>query len=250
MDWMRRGTVLSVAAAALMLVACGSSPTAPSGSGGVVVRGVLLGEGATFTASSTDSASSGGTITVVVEGTSISTTISGNGTFELEGLTPGTFTLVFLQNDAEIGRVTVTAGDGFEVKIVVTLEDSVVVLVDLELDDPDQGDDDGDNGDKTCMIDGGRVGSRIELEGNVVSANGTTFTMTTEGNRASGTITVSASGASFKCNGDSKSNTQCKASAGAKVHVRGTLTACSTTQASVTATEVKVQKSGNDEDDD
>lgn len=240
MDAMRRALILSVAAAALTLSGCGGSPTAPSGSGGVAVRGVLLGEGAAFTASSAGSAAAkGGPITVVVEGTSITATISGNGTFELEGLTPGTFTLVFLRDGMEIGRITVTAGDGVEVKIVVKLEDSVVVLVDLELDDHDDSDDDGD---KSCMIEGGRVGSRIELEGQVVAVNGASFTMTTQGNRASGPITVSASGASFKCNG-SKGDSQCQATAGAKVHVRGTLTECSTSAASVTATEVKIQKS-------
>jgi len=66
-----------------------------------------------------------------------------------------------------------------------------------------------------------------------------------------GTVNVSASGASFKCNGD-KGSADCKTSlkAGDKVHVRGTLTSCSLEQASVTATEVKVQKSDDDEDED
>ena len=55
---------------------------------------------------------------------------------------------------------------------------------------------------------------------------------------------VTAAGASFKCQGDKSSSATCKASvkAGAQVHVKGTLTACTTSVASATATQVMVQK--------
>ena len=44
--------IVAVAAAALALAACGdSNPASPSGTGGVTVKGVLLGEGAAFTLS-------------------------------------------------------------------------------------------------------------------------------------------------------------------------------------------------------
>lgn len=141
MESRRNLLILVVAAAALGLVACGdSSPAAPSGAGGVTVQGVLLGEGAAFTASSAAS-SSGGPITVMVEGTSISVTISGNGTFELEDVPAGDFTLVFLQDGVEIGRIEITAEDGSEVDVTVRVVDSEVVLVKIDF-DGDDGDDD------------------------------------------------------------------------------------------------------------
>jgi hypothetical protein len=58
-----------------------------------------------------------------------------------------------------------------------------------------------------------------------------------------GLVDVNAAAASFKCNGKPSTN-DCKLQlvTGAKVHVRGTLTACSTSAASVTATEVMIQK--------
>ena len=63
------------------------------------------------------------------------------------------------------------------------------------------------------------------------------------GNRSSGLVDVAGSGASYVCNGK-KGSSDCKANLlpGAKVHVRGNLTSCSTSAASVTATEVMIQK--------
>jgi hypothetical protein len=249
---------LALAAIALGLSACGGTPTSASGASAVLVRGVLLGEGASvtgITASSLTGApnTSSGSITVTVEGAGITTTISGNGSFELEDVPAGTFTLVFKRDGVEIGRLTITAESGMQVEIVVKLESSIVVLVDLKLEHKDDKGNAGNDSDaaKTCLIEGGRVGDRIELEGNVTSVSGTSFTMTTSGNRAHGPVDVSASAASFKCNGsDKKSTTSCQASVktGAQVHVRGTLTSCSLSSATITATEVKVQKSGDDDD--
>ena len=106
-------------------------------------RGVLLGEGAAFNSSAGNSSSSGGPVTVVVEGTSISVTISGNGTWEIDDFIPaGTFTLIFFQDGVEIGRVEITAGDGVKVNVVVKMDDGFIVVVKLEL---DGGDDDGDD---------------------------------------------------------------------------------------------------------
>jgi major membrane immunogen (membrane-anchored lipoprotein) len=137
--------IVAVAAAALALAACGdSNPASPSGTGGVTVKGVLLGEGAAFTASSA-AGSSAGPITVVVEGTSISVTISGNGTFELEDVPAGDLTLIFLQDGEEIGRIEIKAEDGVEVDILVKIVDSKIVLMKIDFDDEDN--DDGDDGD-------------------------------------------------------------------------------------------------------
>jgi hypothetical protein len=238
----RKLAVLAAAFGALALVACGdSNPAGPSGSSGVAVSGVLLSEGASVAASSVHaSAASGGTITVMVQGTSLSTTISGNGTFELKDVPPGTFTLVFFQNGTEIGRVTITADAGVQVKIVVRKQGVKVVLVDLEIDDgSDSSANDG------CSIAGGRVGSPIELEGQVVGVveKDASFTMTTQGNRGSEVITVNYTRDNLKCNGP-KSST-CKVSSMDQVHVRGTLDRCDAQDTIVTAKQVMVQKSGN-----
>jgi hypothetical protein len=237
--------IVALAATAVALVACGDgNPAGPSGTAGVSVKGVLLGEGASFTASSNNGSGSG-PITVLVEGTSISVTVSGNGTWEMEDVPPGTFTLVFLQDDTEIGRITITAAEGVEVKVVVQKKGAVIVLVDLELDD---GDDD-DEADSTCMIHGGRVPDGIELEGDVVSGDSTGFEMLVNGNRGSDPVTVDTSGANFKCNGKTGGD-DCPGAvkSGAKVHVRGTLTSCTMSEAVVEASEVKVQKEGDDDD--
>lgn len=241
-----------VAAAALALAACGDgNPASPSGAGGVTVEGVLLGQGTSFTSSAAGSASaSDGPITVEVLGTDISVTISGNGTFMIESIPLETFTLVFSQNGEEKGRIQISAVGGAKVKIVVKEEGSVIVLVDLKLDgDGDDGDGDGDDDTsgttgQACMIDGGRVNERIELEGNVTDGNSEAFTMTTQGGRGSGSIEVDASGASFKCNGNTAGGGDCPDAVkkGAKVHVRGRLDTCTQDKAEVTATEVKVQK--------
>jgi hypothetical protein len=161
MDGRRNFLIVVVTAAALALAACGdSNPASPSGTGGVSVTGVLLGEDAAFTASSAAS-SNGGPITVVVEGTSISATISGNGTWKLEDVPAGDFTLVFFQDGEEIGRIEITAEDGVEVDVLVKIVDSEIVLIKIDFDGEDDGDDDGDSikvnvchkGRKTLTID-------------------------------------------------------------------------------------------------
>jgi hypothetical protein len=234
--------------AALLAAACGDSPSSPSGAGSVVVQGVVLGEGASVTASSGSHAdAAGGTITVRVEGTpSLKVTVSANGTFKLEGVPAGTFVLIFEKDGVEIGRVSVTAADGAEVKIVVQIQGSSVVVVDLKVD----GDDNDAEASRTCPISGGKVHQGIELEGDVVSSIDVSglFQMTTEGGRSTSPIDVSAASASFKCNGNSKGSTDCKAAvkAGAKVHVRGVLMDCTTgANPKVTASEVMVQKAAD-----
>jgi len=244
METMRRMLTLTVVlGATLSLLGCGSgSPSSPSGTGGVAVRGVLLDEGAAFTASSGSTSGRHGTIEVSIEGTTIKTTVAGNGTFEIEDMEPGTFTIVFSLDGVEIGRFTVTAGDGVEVRIVVKLEDEVIVLVDLELSD----DDDDATGSKTCMIEGGRAGERIELEGNVTGGDFTGgFQMVAQGNRSRGreVDVMTSGGTGLKCNGKT-SDCMGSVRAGAKVHVRGNLSVCTTEHAEIEASEVKVQKAG------
>jgi hypothetical protein len=229
--------------AAVVTGGCGSeSPTAPS-AGGVVVQGVVLGDGASVTAAAdTQPASSQAKkVTVRVDGTTLSVDVSANGTFEFKGIPSGTFTLVFLADGVEIGRVEVTAEDGFEVKIVVQVTDSTLVLIEIKVENPDETDD--DTASSSCVVNGGKAGERIELEGTVASGSSTQFNLTATG-RSSADVVVNAGSASFKCIGSAKttSDADCKASVktGSRVHVRGPLMSCATAQ--VTASEVKVQK--------
>ena len=96
---------------------------------------------------------------------------------------------------------------------------------------------------RLCIINGGRVGDGIELEGRVASGGLPSFMMTVNGNRASGPVSIEAASAAVRCNGPSTTPSVCQArvTGGAKIHVRGTLTSCTTTAASVVASEVKVQ---------
>jgi len=149
---------LTAVAAAMTNVACGENPASPSGE--VVVRGTVLGATAgTVTAQSGEASAqsaAGGRITVTVqEAPSLTVTVSGNGTFVLEGLPLGTFTLVFTRDGVVLGTVTVSGvGGGAEVKIVVQVNGTTVVLIELKVDDKDV---DADRA-KTCLINGGRPG--------------------------------------------------------------------------------------------
>ncbi len=244
---MNRSALLSsvIVLAAVVAAACGgSSPSSPSGTGSVGIQGVVL-PGSVGLAASAGSkvATSAGQVTVTIEGAGISTTVSANGTFELEGVPAGTFTLIFQKDGLEIGRVVITASEGSEVKIVVQIQVSGVIVVDIKIEGK-TGTDSAGTTTATCLINGGKVGSGIELEGDVSSGTYSAFEMAVNGERSSGLVDVKASSASFKCNGSKAGDAECKASvkAGAKVHVRGTLMTCTTAAAQVTATEVMVQK--------
>jgi len=242
-------------AAAAMLRCGGSNPASPSGgAGGVKLQGVVL-QNATGTSASAGvsamSAQAGKVVVTVRENPSLSVTVSGNGTFEIQSLPAGGFTLIFSVNGVVVGQITITAvSEGTTIKIVVKVSDNDVELVDLETDDDNNqgGDNQGDDQPKTCMINGGTAGSSIELEGNVDSGNSSAFKMRVNGNRAtstSGLVDVAAGSATiYKCNGDKGTATECaaKLKAGVKVHVRGTLMTCSVDAASVTATQVMIQK--------
>lgn len=97
----------------------------------------------------------------------------------------------------------------------------------------------------SCMISGGKVGKKIELEGTVASRSSSSFDLRVNGNRASGLVDVDISSSSFKCNGNKNlppAGCQALVAVGAKVHVSGLLEACSSSQALVAASQVKVQK--------
>lgn len=256
---MRAGSRLvlfSSLAAVAAMGACGgsSNPAGPSSAAGTVtLQGVVL-SGAAGASSLPGEVvahdGSSGRITVTVqENVSISTTVSVNGTFTLDGLPATGFTLVFSSNGVALGTITITPVQGSsEIKIVVQVTTTTVILVKLDLGD-EQGNSGGSNGGGTCMIEGGRAGRQIELEGIVAAGSASAFTLRVNGNRSSDTVNVAANGAQFKCNGKpSSASCQSNLKAGAQVHVKGVLTSCSATAATVTATEVMIQKEAGEDD--
>jgi hypothetical protein len=236
----------SVVVAALLAVACGDeSPT--DATGGVAVDGVVMGDGMSAIAADTRAtqAAQAKKMTVKVDGSAtLSVDVNANGTFQLSGIPGGTFTLVFLADVAEIGRVVVTAEDGSAVKLVVQVRRNEVVVVDLRVQSPGS-DPTQPSNTAGCSIEGGTLGERLELEGDVVSGGPSLFQLSVNG-RSAVPVDVNASAASFKCMGGAQTTTgaDCRASvqSGAKVHVSGALMTCTDTSASVTAYEVKVQK--------
>jgi hypothetical protein len=320
--------VAVVAVLALRLVACGGNPNGAS-AGGVTLEGTVTGSG--FSAASVHATSMAVLTVVVAENPAMTTTIGADGRFTLRGLPEGAFTLVFLSDGAEIGRLTFDAVmPNQALTVTVAISGSSVTLVeerrngighgDLEIEGRiDQvialnpaGDSrflidgktviarpgqtairDGNRpkvagellvgqrvhvkgvwldatargaaqdvlaleitmqGDvagtapspapgATCMINGGRVGDGIELEGRVASGALPAFMMTVNGNRASGQVGILAAAAAIRCNGPSTTPAQCQArvTSGAQIHVSGTLTSCTTAAATVTAREVRVQ---------
>src|SRR5258708_1541090 len=246
---MQRSQVLLpavVAVLALTLSGCGSSPTSPSGmNASVNLHGLALSQSAASTSSASGyrAMSTSGSITVTVQGTSISTTISGNGSFELEGLPAGTFTPVFTSNGVTLGTNTPTSVPTQAAINLVVHISTTVVMIKVEINGTDETDNEtnGTNGTKTCLINGGTVGSSIELEGSVSSATGKMFKMSVNGNRASADVSVDATSASFDCAGVKGTCHATLLVAAAKVHATGSLTTCSLTAAAVKATEVKFQ---------
>jgi len=251
---------LVVGTAALLAVACGgSSPTGPSASAVVRVQGTVLGASAStgVVAHSGTATASGGSLTVTVkEKPSLSAMVSDSGTFELEGLPEGSFTLVFTQGGVGLGEVLVTgASGGATVKVVVRVDGRKVALVQLEIEGPgalaSPSPRPSSSPASTCDISGGTVGQPIELEGHVMErltspSPGPAFKMDVNGSRSGVAVTVDASKASFQCVGNAKgSDCPSKLQVGAMVHVSGSLKSCTsgaTAEATVEATRVKIQK--------
>ena len=244
---MKRRYVLLPAVIAVLGLAhsgCSNRPTSPSStSAGVTLHGATFGQGPASTSSAGGlqamSVPSGARVTVTVqENPSITTTISGNGTFELEGLPAGTFNLVFSRNGVTLGTITITSvPNQAEINVVVQITATTVVLVKVEINGTDTTDDET----RTCLIEGGRVDAGIELEGSVSSVSGTSFEMSVNGERAGALVTVDTVKASFDCAGIKGTCDATLLKADARVHVRGTLTSCSMMAAHVKATEVKFQ---------
>jgi hypothetical protein len=246
---MRHRILLPLIAAALVLAqACGGgSPSSPSGNGGVAVQGVVLGEGSSMVASSgaKPPLAKAQKITVSVQGTTLTADVSANGTFVLNDVPSGIFTLLFLVDGVQIGEIVISASEGSEVKVVVQVRDSVLVVIEVKVDGTTPTASPSPT-TAACMLNGGTAGQGIELEGNVSSGTSAGFKIAVNG-RASTPVDVDTAGASFRCIGGAKAltDTECRASvkAGAQVHVSGRLDSCSSSAAKVAASEVKVQKS-------
>jgi hypothetical protein len=123
-----------------------------------------------------------------------------------------------------------------------TIGTQVVLATDINIRE-----DSGSNSSSgSCMISGGKVGKKIQLEGTVASRSSASFELEVNGNRASVPVLVDIGSSSFKCNGNNKNlppaGCQATVAPGAKVHVSGVLEACSTTMARVVASQVMVQK--------
>jgi hypothetical protein len=314
--------VAVIAVLALRLAACGGNPNGPSE--GVTLEGTVV--GSTFAAASGRSTSAAVVTVVVAESPAMTTTIGADGRFTLRGLPEGSFTLIFLSDLHEVGRLTFSeVRPNQALTVTVSLAGSTVTLLeerrngighgDLEIEGrveqllvvnptgdsrfvidgytviarPGQtairegnrarqvtevlvgqqvhvkgvwqtgtagaqevlaweiklqgGVDEPEQPVRSCMIDGGRVGDGIQLEGRFSSGTVSSFMMTVNGNRASGPVNVTASAGGVRCNGPSTTQTACLArlTGGARIHVSGTLSSCSTTAAGVAADEVRIQ---------
>ena len=120
-----------------------------------------------------------------------------------------------------------------------------VLAWEIKLQGPETGPSPSPGPGAACMINGGRVGEGIELEGRVASGAYPTFTMTVNGNRASGPVNVDAT--SVQCSPASGPNAplpavcQARVSGTQRIHVRGTLQSCTVASALVTGAQVTVQ---------
>jgi hypothetical protein len=247
--------VALIALLALRLAACGGNPAGPSGDvtlEGTVIEGQgALGQGYTA-ASGTGTAAAVITVSVA-ENRDLSTTVSG-GRFSLAGLPPGSFTLVFSSNGRQVGSVPFAdVAPSTALAVTVMVSSSSVSLV-SEQRNGNGGGQGNPNGPQVgpspaaCMINGGRPGDGIELEGRVATGAYPTFTMNVNGNRASGPVSVVAgAAATVQCspaggpNAPTTAECQARVSGNQRIHVRGTLTSCTPTDALVTASRIIVQ---------
>jgi hypothetical protein len=257
-------TFLSGLLAALAMIACGgSTPVGPSGAReGLTLQGAVLG-GANSASAQPDrvgAMAAGGGITVTVQGSAMSTSVSSNGTFQLSGLPQG-FTLVFSVNGKTVGTIMVNPSKTTTtVHIVVQVTSNSVTLV-SENDDDDENQPSPSPGaspspkpsPSACLIEDGRVGHSVELGGTVTSGTSASFMLSVHGEEEStGTATVTTSATTkFSCGEDDNGTTGAMCAAtlktGSRVHVNGMLTACTATTAAVTATQVGISTGGEDD---
>jgi hypothetical protein len=122
-----RSVVVLLTFAAAVLTACGGNPAGSDGQG-IVVRGTVQGAG-TLRAASVGGTSAATVTVTVLENSSISTTVAGDGSFTLRGLPEGGFTLIFTSG-TEIGRLSFSeVKPNQEITLTVQVSSSGVVLL-------------------------------------------------------------------------------------------------------------------------
>jgi len=223
---------------------CGQSPTAPDTMDFVTEASpfiTVVPTAAVATAGAPQRAASGkrvvaatsDLITVTVQQVpSIQTTVMPGETAIITGLAPGSYTLVFTQNGITIGTQQVTGvQSGEQILITAVFDNGTFVMVVVIIGDSSP----------PCTLDG-QVGDRVELEGDVVSGNGSAFRLDRKGSHGDDLFDVNAGSASYRCVGQAKGNCKATLGVGAQVHVKGTLAGCTATSVRITASEVKVQK--------
>ena len=116
--------------AAFVIAACGGSPSGPSEGQGVTLTGRVHGGPVGFV-SAASGASSAATLTVTVVGTTITATVTTDGTFTLRGLPEGSFTLEFFDGATSLGTIEFTGVNANqEITITVLIQGSTVTLLD------------------------------------------------------------------------------------------------------------------------
>lgn len=203
-----------------LAAACGKAlPTSPtpaaaatnsvSAAVAATISGGISGTGGGLSLQSVPQATSG--ITVSVVGTTISSTLDGNGRFRLLNVAPGNITLQFSGAgvNATVTVGTVTAGDTIEITVALKTNGTSA-----EIEDSDRRHDD-----------------EREIEGIVTSVGAGSFVV------AGKTVTVTPA-TTYKLNGHTGLATD--VAAGARVHVKGTATATG-----VIATDVFIQIAAN-----
>ena len=116
--------------AAFVIAACGGGPSGPSEGQGVTLTGRVHGGPVGFV-SAASGASSAATLTVTVVGTTITATVTTDGTFTLRGLPEGSFTLEFFDGATSLGTIEFTGVNANqEITITVLIDGSTVTLLD------------------------------------------------------------------------------------------------------------------------
>jgi hypothetical protein len=244
-----RTVFLAGALAVFSAVGCGKSPLAPT----EVADLATSGSGPSITVVPTASADAPGreqgrvhlsavtndpiTITVL-QFPSLQTTVNPGETAVINGLPPGSYTLVFTQNGVTIGTQSIVGVQpGEQIQITVVFDGGSFVMVVVIIGNPTL------PPPTPCTVDGQSVGASLTVEGVVVSGNAQAFREDRNGDHVQDLFDVQAASASYICVGRAKRGTcQSSLQAGSQVHVTGALLGCRGSVVVLNATEVKIQQ--------